>query len=367
MPRKWLLLIAASLSLILSACGGSAPSATPTSPHDATKPVPRLVWTSFRVSAGTGPSQPTSISCPSASFCLADDSGSAYTYTPSGWASQGYPKSTIVSCLSDTRCVSTNSTYSYGSNGPKWTSITPTPSTLGIYGISCPHSGVCRANDATDVYTFEDGLWSQGNPIDPGGVSDNGGLTAISCPSSGFCMVGGLFGTVYQYGAGRWSNAIDVAPRSVKLYDSQTRKIGSFPNSLSVSCPTTTFCLGIDSVGRIYKYQDGHWSQSDVSVPLTKDDLPTSLSCGSADLCVVAGLTGKTPDDISEGISTSGWAQVFQGSSWSSRSVLVSDFWSPSVSSQPFSGEASVLVSCSGSAFCMAVASNGDAYELHAG
>jgi len=92
-----------------------------------------------------------SVSCPSASFCvavgLADSFGSAAVYNGSTWSEAS---------LIDTRAQ--------------------------LFSVSCPSSSFCMATDGVgDAFTYNGSTWSAPSAI--GAI-----LTSVSCASSSFCV-----------------------------------------------------------------------------------------------------------------------------------------------------------------------------------
>ena len=135
--------------------------------------------------------QPTSVSCPTASFCAAVDShGGVVIYDGSSWS---IPVSidagndlTSVSCPTASFCAAVDSrggvvTY----NGTSWSSpVTIDASVAGPDSISCPTASFCAVVDQLgNVLTYNGTAWSSLDTIDPGNA-----LFSVSCPTASLCV-----------------------------------------------------------------------------------------------------------------------------------------------------------------------------------
>lgn len=130
-------------------------------------------WGTPRLLPVTG--RVASLSCPTASFCLAlgnasEDSGVALTF-----------------------------------NGSSWSSPEPiTPHAGGVGMISCASPAFCVAiEDEEAVLTFNGSSWGVPTVIDPGATLLGArGLVALSCPSALFCLALDASGHARYYPAG---------------------------------------------------------------------------------------------------------------------------------------------------------------------
>ncbi len=229
-----------------------------------------------------------SVSCPTASFCVAvDDAGNALTYDGSSWSSpeaiDASSSLSSVSCPTASFCAAVDQvgralTY----NGSSWsppnsidTGNTPT-------SVSCPTASFCVAVDwKGNAFTYNGSSWSPPKSIDAGNI-----LESVSCPSVNFCAAVGQNGYALTYNGSSWS-----LPESIDA--------GYWP--VSVSCPTVSFCAAVDSWGHVLTYNGSSWSSPESIDP--GNDL-WSISCPSASFCAAVDLSGN--------------ALTYNGSSWSS-------------------------------------------------
>lgn len=172
-------------------------------------------------------------------------------------------------------------------------------------------------------------VWSAPNPVDPAFTTND-----VSCASSSLCVaVGGSYGSedtsgglvlgsVAVYRSGQWSEA--------SVIDTQA-------SIESVSCPTSSFCVAMDSDGGALTYNGSTWSG-----PVATGAVLTAVSCTSRSFCVAI---GSSREEASE-------AAVYNGNGWSTPSAA---------------GVTGVnSISCVSEEFCMAVAEpgTGSAYAL---
>ncbi len=145
------------------------------------------------------------MSCPSATFCVAlgSDRGTGVwglTLNGGTWSSPeglGDGGPTTVSCATASACVAVVGGVAYTFDGSTWTGRPFPGGGDPVYGLSCPTTSFCVAVGGSSVYTESTGAWSSGRRVG----SD---LTAVSCPTVSFCVaVGG--GSAYVYSNGTWS------------------------------------------------------------------------------------------------------------------------------------------------------------------
>ncbi len=152
----------------------------------------------------------TSVSCPTASLCVAVDfNGNIFTSTdptdPASWAQSASDPSGLaaVSCASAQACVAID----FGGN--VLTSTNPTASgdwsapsavdSTGLSAISCPTADFCMATDGegdaflTTDPTAADATWTEAHDVD--GMES---LYAVSCGSANLCLSGDGVGNVVQ-------------------------------------------------------------------------------------------------------------------------------------------------------------------------
>ena len=149
--------------------------------------------------------------------------------------------------------------------------------------------------------------WSAPISIDAGNS-----ILSVSCPSSTFCMAVDGNGGGIDYDGTSWSSPLEVDGGGVLS---------------SVSCPSSSFCMAVDSEGNAFSYNGSSWS-SGTSIYNGSGGLPIEyVSCTSASFCMAAGDNN---------------IMSYNGSSWSSVATsAVTDTF--------------ISVSCTSSSFCVLV------------
>jgi hypothetical protein len=242
----------------------------------------------------------TSISCPSASSCVAvDGDGNALIYNGDSWA--------------------------------KPVAVDADGGNYGLVSLSCPSAGFCAAIDSSgNAVTYNDARWTEPAAVD----SNDGptGLASVSCVSSSFCVAVGSGGDALTYNGSAWTK-----PDSI-----DTSSTGVFVSLKSVSCASALFCMAVDELGDALTYNGSSWTKPASVDPLNNPDVPgahpsglTSVSCPSATFCAAVDHNGN--------------AYIFDGKSWAAP-VLID-------AKPGFNGLTSV--SCPSSSFCATVDSNG--------
>jgi serine/threonine protein kinase len=215
-----------------------------------------------------------SISCTSPTFCAVLGTG-AMTYNGSGWSAPTLIDGTnyleSISCTSDTFCVAVdgkgNALYYDGSS---WSAPVSIDDANELDSISCASSTFCAAVDSVgDALTYNGTSWSA-----PSLVSDTG-LNAVACPSVTFCVAVAT-DTALTYNGSAWSTPTVVYQSTADLY--------------SVSCSSNTFCVAIDGKGNALLYDGSRWL-----APTSIDGSQTliSVSCPSEGFCVAVDLAGN--------------------------------------------------------------------------
>ncbi len=173
----------------------------------------------------------TSVSCASADFCAAADSGgNALTYSGGSWSAPQPLSSnglSWVSCPTAGFCVATsNGSALYTYSGGKWSSPTELFGVNGkpahLTSVSCATATFCMATGNMHAYKYSGGTWDRGVLVE-----SSNKLTAISCASAGFCAVVDSAGNAFTYSGGSWS---------------PPRRLGT-TGMTGVSCPTAGFCM----------------------------------------------------------------------------------------------------------------------------
>jgi serine/threonine protein kinase len=268
-----------------------------------------------------------SVSCASATFCAAVDSGgNAFTSSGGSWSAPDRLSSdglSRVSCPTAGFCVATsNGSVLYTYSGGKWSPPTELFGDNGkpahLTSVSCATATFCQATGNMHAYKYSGGAWARGVLVE-----SSNKLVSISCPSATFCAVVDSAGNAFTYGGSSWS-----PPRRL----SATAMTG-------VSCATASFCMAT-STATLYAYSGRGWAPSGPLI--TADGGPvhlTSVSCASGGSSCVA--TGNAD----------GYA--YSNGSWA-RGVVVHH------------SNKLTAVSCAAADFCTAVDSGGNVYTYSA-
>jgi hypothetical protein len=283
----------------------------------------------------------TSVSCSSSAWCVAVDTlGHAYGWDGSRWSSWRVAGIglTSVSCVSSRWCVAVDGWgAAHTWNGSSWSSAAVDSSGSSLQSVSCASSSFCAAGDwAGNVFVFDGHRWSSARPIDPAG----GGISSMSCPSAVFCV-----GTDWNGGSVTWNGASWSLKKS---FDSNAAG-----GLMSVSCTSSLSCVAVDGSGDYLAWNGSTWT-APVMVDLTGDGFE-SLSCGSASACVAADWNGN--------------ALAYNGTSWTAPAISCPSSGTSSAGTCSTRGafadpRAGVLdaVSCASASRCVAVDANGNAH-----
>ena len=190
--------------------------------------------------------------------------------------------------------------------------------------IVCPATAFCVGVNNWDAYTYTSGKWSGYlRVVRYGGLFDS--LRAVSCPSSNFCMAIDTNGATYLDQNGTWS-------ASMARYNLQ-----------AISCPVNNYCITV-SDGNAYFYNGAlandttslntilGWSIS--PEPINTNGSLTSVSCPTTQFCMA--------------VDNNGYAFTYSNGAWS-----------PGQQIDDNSYIASLQISCPTTQFCMAVDNNG--------
>jgi hypothetical protein len=299
----------------------------------------------------SGPPNLTSVSCPTATFCVAVDAkGYATILHGTSWST---PQSIdanatsnfndalgTVSCASTTFCVAGDNlddVYTY--NGSSWSAVHQLNSSVTSpsvsFAVSCPTTSFCMAVDGDfNAYSYNGSSWSAAQVIDPNTL-EGIVIGEISCASTTFCEAAFGHQTVTYDGSG-WSAPINLASAS------QTEGSSS-PGIEAISCPSSTFCAGAgttsDNQGYLGTFNGSSWSTPVIKKTTLGPQAFVSVSCPTTSFCMAPGLDG--------------WV-TWTGSSWSAPQTF-SDPGGP-IGEGPLYANS---VSCTSSKFCEEVESNG--------
>jgi hypothetical protein len=236
-----------------------------------------------------------SISCPSTSFCAAvGHNGGADTYNGGGWTNGSYNGSgwtydglidttggvnslNSVSCPSASFCVAVdgNGNVFYW-NGSSWSG----PNTIdlngqGLSSVSCPSPSFCVAVDGTgNALMYNGSAWSY-KSIDPYGQ----GLTAVSCASSSFCMALDTVGNAVEYGP--------VAPLGSAALVGHPRATANGVTA-TISCTGSTSCVVTEKLTTIEHIVHGRL------VAVSASSHARNVVVGTKTVTIAAGHTATT-------------------------------------------------------------------------
>jgi hypothetical protein len=350
--------------------------------------------------AGTTFAAFSSVSCLTASFCMAvgeldtatADNVLAEVWNGSAWsifpvpdaAGAAYGGLSSVSCTDTSWCmavgsstvqtgsgasaVSTESTLAEVWNGAAW-SVVPsvnassaTGSDNQFNGVSCTAATFCEAVGSGPVNGTGQALieqwngssWSNTSPTAPAGWSGSG-LNGVSCPTSTFCQAVGTFntGTSPNQTTGSliegWSGS-SWTPESSP---------GSGATLTGISCTSPTFCM---TIGYIYTSPDADdfasdnvseqwngssWSSEPIAQPdAAFGDVALAVDCFGPTSCVAGGWV-NTIDDSDNTYAVEGLA--WNGSAWT-----IDNIPQPAVAPSD-QGDQWNAVSCVAGHMCMGV------------
>lgn len=243
--------------------------------------------------SGTGPDH--AISCPSAGQCVMVDDAAAYTLKGNAWGPRTVidPNDAVrsVSCATASFCVAVAS-GSTGGYAMRWDGVTWSPPTLVVrndnaggttFGstylssVACPTVALCTAVGTyatptllTDVAATFDGVsWSK-----PVTLTTTGFAMSVTCGAATMCAAfDGLYGNVFTYNGTRWSDAIETVPPDT---------------ARSLSCPVVGFCVTVTRDHEVTVMRNGRWGES----KLIGSGFPmTAAACTSATDCIGIGGT----------------------------------------------------------------------------
>jgi hypothetical protein len=280
------------------------------------------------------PNPPTSVSCPSSSFCATvGTNGYGQTFNGGSWSSplnidpsdnpSGHPL-TSVSCPSSSFCAAVDLPgNALTFNGSSWSPPVDIDSLGSLNSVSCASSSFCVAVDGDGyAFTYNGSFWSAPAPVNLG--SNDEDIDAVSCPSSSFCVAAGESGYAETFNGSSWSAPVQVDSNSF-----------AYDMLLSVSCASSSFCVAVDDGGDAFTFNGSSWS-APVRVDTIGNALLHSVSCASSSFCVA----------VDGGMNV----LTFNGSSWTAPLKIESY-----VSGFP-------SVSCPSSSFCVAVDGFGNAF-----
>ena len=196
------------------------------------------------------------VSCPSADFCaVADNTGHTFAVRKGAWLAPqafGDPAGSValyqtgrigMACIGNSFCTAVVGTSALDWDGTTW-SEEPTPWTsapvAGPTAVACPTTHLCAIVAGASLWVHNGATaWSPAGTIDPGGVLD-----AIACPTASFCLAADTVGRVLAWNGSSWSAPRQVIPPAVEYAGAGT----------SLSCPTARFCMVMNGDGDYATY-----------------------------------------------------------------------------------------------------------------
>jgi hypothetical protein len=294
-----------------------------------------LDWTAPAPADSAG--QPTSVSCPLQSLCVAvDGSGHVLSTTDPTAAAPTWTVAAIdagqklsaVSCVSATLCVAVDGRgYAFANTDPAggagW-SGNAIDAGRALTGVSCPATTLCVAVDAAGYALVGTdpgkGAWQAAADID-----GSTALTGVSCASASLCVATAADGAVLA--TGQPAGGPSAWHR---------RQVGSTGGSPAVSCGAGGVCLVVDPAGSAAASSDPTaatptWSSTEIDPGRSL----TAASCAPLGQCVAVDGSGRALA--------------------SEAPALIPPSWS---AADP-DAAALVAVSCAAGSFCLALDATG--------
>jgi hypothetical protein len=315
---------------------------------------------------------PSAVSCPASNLCVGVDSyGNVFSSTrpaTAAWSSvkvlygavnpdPAYETSTQaftgIDCPSRQLCVATDNhgdiVTSLDPTGPAsaWRIIRPTAlRKTNAAAIACPSAHLCVAGLGSGWVAIST------NPMGGPGTWKRHRLRqhllpdTIACPSSRLCVISGLGG----------SDVITLSARANVLHVQPL--LGRRSDMVSVSCPSTTLCVGLSTLARIALLAPTSRARPQwrtTSARWAAYESTGSLACPSRNLCLAGVLTTRNRVAVVRSTNPGGgaaaWAPV-----QTSRAIRSGSIPAPGsdVTAMP-------ALSCVASGPCVALDSEGEA------
>jgi hypothetical protein len=273
-----------------------------------------LTWRSPQPIPGSA--NPSAISCPSESLCVAVDlAGNVLaTADPSAplpaWGTRAGTGQSLssVSCASESLCVAVGGHDAFVSTdgAASWSPV-PADAGASLTGVSCPTVSLCVAVDEAGQVLA---TGSPGAPSWPAAKIDGKALRAVSCAGASACVAvdvaGQAFGSEAPAGGVWRARAID--PGFVLT---------------AVSCSPGGPCVALDGAGDALVSADpGSSAATWSSTPIDGGGNPTAISCASSGLCVAVDEHGAAfaSDDPAAALPT--WSPSSPGAKLTGISCL---------------------------------------------
>jgi hypothetical protein len=211
-------------------------------------------WSKPKVADPTAGTAFFAVSCPTATFCMAVDGATtadAIEYNGTTWskptvvgAATDIGELTDVSCPSVSFCLAVGGDdQSVAWNGKVWkaqyvdarSNAIEHEAIISVVACASPKFCVGAGNldNVRYLATYDGTSWSRQVDADP----RTNGFASASCAAGPYCMVLDLEGSVITYRKGSWSQ-----PERIEPPDNYW-----FPTA--ISCPTSSFCMAVDGEG----------------------------------------------------------------------------------------------------------------------
>ena len=212
---------------------------------------------------------------------------------------------------------------------PEWSGPTKVPGVGSLSAVSCPTTDFCMAVGDGDAVRYLDGHWLAPTALDMRGPAADG-LVTVSCSSTSFCVAGDGRGQVFTYAGSRWSGPGRVAKAGLA----------------QLSCGARSFCAALDTNGAALVFDGSAWSPPQ---PISDSAQPVAIACTQGSFCMAVDGGAQGTYRLARG-------------SWTASGEL--DVSTPQGGSEPNAGSA---VSCATTTFCAALDNFGEAFTWVAG
>jgi hypothetical protein len=231
------------------------------------------------------------VSCPSSAFCGAVDAyGDAYIYTAGVWSTAqdiaGDSSGLEISCGLPSFCLAIDEDSPEGAfytyNGTSWSAPSTVPGFVsqfaggdGNSSVACASSSLCVAMNGDGAFVYASGTWSAREPLEAGEVTYD-----VSCTQPSFCLAVSNTGSTYGYRGNGWVE-MNGPPN-----------LSQRPGATVLSCAGASFCTLIDNVNDAYVFDGTSWSAGQQIEPGTTNSI-LSLSCPTESFCMAVDSSGN--------------------------------------------------------------------------
>ncbi|HEU5269252.1 MAG TPA: hypothetical protein VFU36_04945, partial [Jatrophihabitans sp.] len=185
-----------------------------------------------------------SLSCPTPTFCMAvEQAGYVLSFDGTNWTPAYRPAGftgtlTSVSCSSASFCVAAGSA-AISWDGSDWSSPVPAGDGQPMVALSCASASFCLgAGAAGDYATYDGSSWHSAGPV--GSV-----LASVSCVSTSFCLGADSGGQASSYDGTTWTASVQVP---------------GVQTLAGLSCAAATSCVAVGTSGLASTFDGSNWS-----------------------------------------------------------------------------------------------------------